>query len=105
MGAMPGDFWCVPEWSTELIIVVLSAAAGMLLALLRFPVLSLVPVVVFFAAGSALVAGAPTETIIDVIGSIAAPQFAYLGVSLAVELTGWLRQHFDAERHAQHQPH
>ena len=48
-----------------MIIVVLSAATGSLLALLRFPVFSLVPVVVSFAAGTAttaIVAG-PTETI------------------------------------------
>ena len=63
-----------------MLIVVLSAATGSLLALLRFPVFSLVPVVVSFAAGAAataIVAAAPTETIaLAVIGSIVTPQLA-----------------------------
>ena len=49
-----------------MLILVLSAATGSLLALLRFPVFSLVPVVVSFAAGAAataIVAAASTETI------------------------------------------
>ena len=75
-----------------MIIVVLSAATGSLLALLRFPVFALVPVVVSFAAGAAataIVAAAPTETIaLEVIGSIVTPQLAYLGASLAAELIG-----------------
>ena len=73
-----------------MIIVVLSAAAGILLALVRVPVFSLVPVVVFFAAGAAgtgIVAGTAPKTIaLEVIGSIIAPQYAYLGISLAAEL-------------------
>jgi hypothetical protein len=94
-------------------IVALSAVAGILLALVRFPVFSLVPVVVSFAAGAAvagIVAGAPEETIVlGVIGSIVAPQFAYLGASLTAELIGssrwashvWaaLGHHFGAQRH------
>jgi hypothetical protein len=75
-----------------MMLMVLSGAAGIVLALLRFPVFSLVPIVVFFGAGAAgkgIVVGAPIETItLEVIGSIAAPQFAYLGVSLAVEFIG-----------------
>jgi hypothetical protein len=96
-----------------MIIVVLSAATGMLVGLLRFPVFSLVPVVVFSAAGAAgsgIFAGASTDTIVlEVLGSIAAPQIAYLPISLAVELIGssrWashvraaIRHHFRAEHH------
>jgi hypothetical protein len=96
-----------------MIIVVLSAATGMLVGLLRFPVFSLVPVVVFSAvsvAGSGVIAGAPTDTIVlEVLGSIAAPQYAYLAISLAGELIGssrWashvraeIRHHFRAEHH------
>ena len=37
-----------------MLIMVLSAAAGTVLALLRFPVFSLLPVVVLFAAGAAV---------------------------------------------------
>jgi hypothetical protein len=73
-----------------MMIVVLSAAAGILLASVRFPVFSLVPVVVSFAAGAAgtgIVAGTAPKTIaLEVIGSIVAPQYAYLGVSLVAEL-------------------
>jgi len=96
-----------------MIIVVLSAAAGILLALVRVPVFSLVPVVVFFAAvaaGTGIVAGTAPKTIaLEVIGSIIAPQYAYLGISLAAELicsSRWashvraaIGYHFDAERH------
>ena len=94
-----------------MIIVVLSAATGSLLALLRFPVFSLVPVVVSFAgaAATAIVAG-PTETIaLEVIGSIVTLQLVYLGASLAAELIGssrWaahvraaIEHYFGAERH------
>ena len=96
-----------------MLIMVLSAAAGTVLALLRFPVFSLLPVVVLFAAGAAvtgILTEAPTETIaLEVIGSIAAPQFAYLGVSFAVEfirssrcvsdLRAAIGRHFSAEHH------
>jgi hypothetical protein len=95
-----------------MMVVVLSAAVGILLALLRFPAWFLVPVAAFLGADAMLtgiVAGVPTETIaLEVLGSIAAPQFAYLGVSVAVELSGLLRwashvraaigRHFGAER-------
>jgi hypothetical protein len=95
-----------------MLIAVLSAATGSLLALLRFPVFSLVPVVVSFAAGAAATAivAAPAETIaLEVIGSIVTPQLAYLGASLAAELIGSSRwaahvraaigHYFGAKRH------
>ena len=96
-----------------MIIVVLSAAAGILLASVRVPVFLLVPVVVFFAAvaaGTGIVAGTAPKTIaLEVIGSIIAPQYAYLGISLAAELicsSRWashvraaIGHHFGAERH------
>ena len=75
-----------------MLVVVLSAAVGFLLALLCVPAWLLVPVAAFFGADvmlTGIVSGVPLETIaLEVLGSIAAPQFAYLGVSVAVELVG-----------------
>ena len=73
-----------------MLFVIFGVPVGALVALQRFPVFSLAPVVALFAAG-AIVTGIatghdPRAIVIEVLGAIASPQLAYLTASLTVYL-------------------
>src|SRR5215472_5213843 len=70
-----------------MLFVTLSLAVGALCALLRYPFLPLLPTSVLLAAGAVLmgiVCGThPGLIAAEVIGCIAAPQFAFVSITLA----------------------
>jgi hypothetical protein len=67
--------------------VMFGVAAGVSCALLRYPFLPLLPIGAVLAAGAALIGIAcgshPGVIGAEIFGSIAAPQFAFIAVSLA----------------------
>ena len=67
--------------------VMFGVAAGVSCAFLRYPFLPLLPIAALLAAGAALMGIAfgshPGVIAAEVFGSIAAPQFAFMAVSLA----------------------
>jgi hypothetical protein len=73
-----------------MLFVIFGVPVGALVALQRYPVFSLAPVVALFAAG-AIVTGIatgqdPRAIVIEVMGAIASPQLAYVTASLTVYL-------------------
>jgi hypothetical protein len=70
--------------------VIVGAAAGVFLALRRYPVFSLVPVVAIFVAGAiatGIAAGYGPRTIgIEILGSVVSPQLTYIAASVAAYL-------------------
>ena len=75
--------------------VIVGAAAGVFLALRRYPVFSLVPVVAIFAAGAmvtGIAAGYDPRTIgLEILGSVTSPQLAYLAASVTAYLIRFSR--------------
>jgi hypothetical protein len=75
--------------------VIVGAAAGVFLALRRYPVFSLIPLVAFFAAGAIVTgieAGHDPRTIgVEILGSVISPQLAYLAASVTAYLIRFSR--------------
>ena len=74
-----------------MLFVIFGVPVGALVALQRFPVFSLAPVVALFAAG-AIVTGIatghdPRAIVIEVLGAIASPQLAYPPVSRSISFS------------------
>jgi hypothetical protein len=71
--------------------VMFGVAAGVSCALLRYPLLPLLPMGALLAAGAALTGIAlgthPGVIVAEVFGAIAAPQFVYVAISLTDHLT------------------
>jgi hypothetical protein len=74
-----------------MVFVAFGALAGAVLAFRRYPALLLVPVAASVAAVAFLVGivhgSHPGAIALEVLGSIMAPQFAYVALSLTVHLT------------------
>ena len=73
-----------------MLFVIFGAAVGVFVALRRYPVFFLAPIVALFAAGAMVTGFAsghdPRIIGIEVLGAVASPQFAYIATSLTAFL-------------------
>jgi hypothetical protein len=94
-----GYFWkavqIIRSRGAFMFFVIVGAAAGVFLALRRYPVFSLVPVVAIFVAGAivtGIAAGYDPRTIgIEILGSVVSPQLTYIAASVAAYLIRFSR--------------
>jgi hypothetical protein len=73
-----------------MMLVIFGAAVGAFIALRRYTVFALAPVIILFAAGammSGIATGHDPGTIgVEVLGAVASPQVGYVAVSIAAHL-------------------